>query len=219
MLYALGDPVSFVLLVVLFVTWATLAGWLTALAVARTGLREAGRGRPDPRRQVDPFGTVGAAVAGFGWARPVEVPEHRRGNRMAFALLTGPLVVLALGLAILAGFGSAYGAVPGEAQLLQQGAGAVPLDQEAWALAGLMGTYVGALSLVPLPPLPGGLALFAIAPRSSGWQKARYQLVERNLGVAALLVLLLLPLGGPQALLPTLLDTVLDPLVRAVSGA
>ena len=42
--------------------------------------------------------------------------------------------------------------------------------------------------------------------------------MERNIGVAILLALLLIPLGGPQALLPTLLDTVVGPLVALVTG-
>ena len=75
-----------------------------------------------------------------------------------------------------------------------------------------------ALSLVPLPPLDGGRLLFALAPRSPGWQKAEYQLDERNIGIAVLLALLLIPLGGPQALLPVLLDTLAGPLLDRVTG-
>ena len=45
--------------------------------------------------------------------------------------------------------------VPGG--LLADGAGA-DLGGRALLLLGLMATYVGALSLVPLPPLPGGTA-------------------------------------------------------------
>ena len=81
-----------------------------------------------------------------------------------------------------------------------------------------LGAFVAALSLVPLPPLDGGRLLFALAPRTPGWQKAEYQLDERNIGVAVLLALLLIPLGGPQALLPVLLDTVVGPLVDLVTG-
>ena len=217
MLYALGAPLSFLVLLVAFVVSATLAGWVSAAAAARTGLREPGRSAPDPRRQLDPFGCVAAAIAGFGWARPVEVPSHVRGARVALAVLSGPLVVLALGLGALAGFGAVHGGGGASALLLQNGTG-LPAGQEAWLLSGLMATYVGALSLVPLPPLPGGAALFALAPRTPGWQKAHFQLVERNIGIGVLLVLLLLPLGGASALLPTVLDKVLDPLVRAVSG-
>ena len=129
-----------------------------------------------------------------------------------------PLAEQTSAIGIIAGFGAAYDAVPADSLLLQRGAGVLSPAQEAWALGGLMATYVGGLSLVPLPPLPGGTALFALAPRSVGWQKARYQLVERNIGTAVLLALLLIPLGGPQALLPSVLDSVLGPLVRAVSG-
>ena len=122
-LYALGDPVSFVLLVVAFVVAATLAGWLSGLACGRAGLREPGRGRPDPRRQVDPFGAVAAAVAGFGWAGRSRSPGTGGGAGSALAVLAGPLVVLVLGLVALAAFGAVHGAVPGDSRLLQQGAG------------------------------------------------------------------------------------------------
>jgi membrane-associated protease RseP (regulator of RpoE activity) len=76
----------------------------------------------------------------------------------------------------------------------------------------------GLLSLVPIPPMDGGRLLFGLAPRTPGWQKAEYQLDERNIGIAVLLALLLIPLGGPQALLPTILDTLAGPLVRLVTG-
>lgn len=218
MLYALGAPSSFLVLVVAFIVCTVLAGWLTALACARVGLREPGRSRPDPRRQLDPFGSVAAAIAGIGWARPVEVPAQRRGAAVALALLTGPVIVLLIGLAALAGFGATYGPVSARASFLQNGVSGAPLGEQAWFLGGLMATYVGALSIVPLPPLPGGSALFALAPRTIGWQKAHFQLVERNIGIAVLLALLLIPLGGSTALLPTVLDRILDPLVRAVSG-
>jgi membrane-associated protease RseP (regulator of RpoE activity) len=85
-------------------------------------------------------------------------------------------------------------------------------------MLGLMHVYVGALSLVPLPPLDGGRLLFALAPRSPGWQKAEHQLDERGIGIAVLLALLLIPLGGPQALLPVLLDTIVGPLADLATG-
>ena len=221
MLYALGDPLSFVLLVGAFVGCALLTGWVSALACARAGIGEVraeGRLRPDPRRQLDPFGAVGAAVAGFGWPRPID-PGLRRGASTALALLTGPLVVLALGLTALIGLSAVHGRLGGVSALfLQRGLSELDLGTRAWLLTGLMAVYVGALSLVPLPPLPGGAALFAVAPQSLGWQKAHYQLVERNLGTAVLLALLLIPLGGPTALLPTVLGSVVSPLVGLVSG-
>jgi hypothetical protein len=49
--------------------------------------------------------------------------------------------------------------------------------------------------------------------------RAEYQLVERNIGVAVLLALLLIPLGGPVPVLPALLDTILSPVLSALCGA
>lgn len=225
MLQALGDPVSLLLLVLGFVLAATLQGTTSALIAARTGdrrVQQEGRTKPDPRRHVDPFGAVAGLIAGTGWAKPVEPPDRRRKGAVIAVLLAGPLVDVVLGLALLVGFRAASGgsgSLPsrGYVALLQFGVGG-PLHLRALLLLGLSLLFFGVLALVPLPPLPGGRLLFALGPRSPGWQKAEYQLVERNIGIAVLLVLLLIPLGGPQALLPTLLDTVIGPLVALVTG-
>ena len=226
MLYALGDPVSFVALVLSFLVAATLHGWVQALVATRTGDRRPaaeGRTRLDPRRHVDPFGAVAAAIAGVGWARPVEPPDRRRRGALVAVLLSGAVANLVVGFALLVGVRVLTGGVTGmTVQLLQygvgQGIGGGDLLARTLLMLGLMNVYVGALSLVPLPPLDGGRLLFALAPRSPGWQKAEYQLDERNIGIAVLLALLLIPLGGPQALLPVLLDTVVGPLADLVTG-
>ena len=224
MLYALGDPVSLVVLVLSFLVAVTLHGWTQSVVAARAGDRRSvalGRTRPDPRRHVDPFGAVGGAIAGVGWARPVELPDRRQRGRLVTVLLSGAAANLALGLVALVGFRLVGGRVTGTTvQLLQYGAGAGLGDllPRALLLFGLMNVFVGLLSLVPLPPLDGGRLLFALAPRTSGWQKAEYHLEERNIGIAVVLALLLIPLGGPQALLPVLLDTVGGPLLDRVTG-
>ena len=226
MLYALGDPASFVVLVLSFLVAATLHGWVQALVATRTGDRRPaaeGRTRPDPRRHVDPFGAVAAAIAGVGWARPVEPPDRRRRGALVAVLLSGAVANLVVGAVLLLGVHALTGGITGmTVQLLQygvgRGIGGGDLLARALLMLGLMHVYVGALSLVPLPPLDGGRLLFALAPRSPGWQKAEHQLDERGIGIAVLLALLLIPLGGPQALLPVLLDTVVGPLVDLVTG-
>lgn len=228
MLYALGDPASFLLLLVFAVVCVTAAGWVTSLVAARTGhrgVRQEGRLVPDPRRHVDPFGAVAAVISGFGWAKAVEVPRTTAA-RVAVVVLSGPLVLLAIGLGTLAAFGATYpdagtGSfvdLVGGTTLLQEGLPALPAAEEAWLLVGLAATWTGALSLVPLPPLPGGQVLFAAAPRTLGWQKAEHQLVERNIGTAVVLALMLIPLGSDVALLPNVLDNLLGPLVKLVAG-
>ncbi len=226
MLYALGDPVSFVVLVLSFVVAATVHGWVQATVAARSGDRRPaaeGRTRLDPRRHLDPFGAVAAAIAGVGWARPLEPPDRRRRGALVAVLLSGAAANLVLGFAVLVGVAGVTGGVTGTTvQLLQYGVGeglGGGLLGRVLLMFGLMNVFVGALSLVPLPPLDGGRLLFALAPRTPGWQKAEYQLDERNIGIAVLLALLLIPLGGPQALLPVLLDTVIGPLADLVTGA
>lgn len=223
MLLALGDPVSLVLLLLSFLFAVTLHGWVQAVVAVRSGLRRPaaeGRTRPDPRRHVDPFGAVAAAIAGIGWAKPIDPPDRRRKGALVRVLLSGALANLVVGLGALVALGavSSVAGVFGPSRLLQFGIGG-DLGARALLLFGLANLMTGLLSLVPIPPLPGGRLLFALAPRTPGWQKAEYQLDERNIGIAVLLALLLIPLGGPQALLPTILDTLAGPIVRLVTGA
>ena len=223
MLYALGDPLSLVLLLVSFLVAITVHGWVQALACARAGGRaglQPGATRPDVRRHLDPFGAVGGAIAGVGWARPVELPSRVSRGALVGVLVSGALVNIALGCAALVGSTVVGGpSLRGASvRLLQIGADGVDVGPRALLLFGLMNLFVGVLSLLPLPPLDGGRLLFALAPRSAGWQKARYYLIEQNIGIAVVLALLLIPLGGPQALIPALLDPIVSPLARLVTG-
>lgn len=222
MLYALGQPIDFVLLVASFVVAVTVHGWVQARAAHRAGdptVRSEGRLSPDPRRQVDPFGAVAAAIAGVGWSRQVVPTPRQSRSSVVVVLLSGAAANLVVGAAALVAFRAVGGAASGGSTVvLQRGVGESDLLLVALYLFGLMNVFVAALSLVPLPPLPGGMLLFALAPTSRGWQTARYRLVEQNIGVAVLLALLLIPLGGPQALLPTVLDTVLDPVLGPLLG-
>lgn len=235
MLYALAHPAALLVLLVSFVVGITLHGWAAGFAARRltgTGHREANR--PDPRLHLDPFGVVAASISGIGWARPRDLPDPRRRAACVVAGLIGPAVNVGLGLGLLVLWRVAYGPVDllrgdslipalarlqGGSYLLQHGvsfAGAAA--SSALFLVGLSQLYLGALSLVPLPPLDGGRLLLALGPRSTGWQQARYHLVERNIGIAVLLALLLIPLGDGRPLLPRLLDIVLTPVISGICG-
>lgn len=162
-------------------------------------------------------------LCGLGWAVPVPVLHTRRRGRLLTVTLSGPAVNVLLGVVALLVWRAVYG--PGD--LFGQGAAyelqhGLRLDRAPGALlllAGASQLYLGALSLVPLPPLDGGRLLFGLAPRTQGWLRAEHQLVDRNIGVAVLLALLVIPLGGPVPVLPQLLDTVLSPLLAALVGA
>lgn len=136
--------------------------------------------------------------------------------------LSGPAVNLVLGVVVLLGWRFLYGPASqlgGAATVLQHG---TQLSGDAGStillLIGASQLYLGALSLVPLPPLDGGRLLFALAPRSPGWQKAEYYLVQQNIGIAVVLALLIVPLGGPLPLLPQLLDSILSPVLNLLCG-
>jgi membrane-associated protease RseP (regulator of RpoE activity) len=217
-LYALEHPPSFAVLLVGFVAAVTLHGWVQARVAARAGESDPGReGRlsPDPRRHLDPFGAIGAAVSGTGWSRQVELSRRRSTPGVVGIVLSGTLANAGIGLSALVAYRLLGGPVlSGSLVDLQQGLPGRGPGLVWLYLIGLSNLAVAALSLVPLPPLPGGRLLFALAPRTPGWQQARYRLLEQNIGVAVLLVLLLLPLGGPQPILPTVLDAVLNPVLR-----
>ena len=227
MLYALEHPASFGVLLVSFVLGIALHGTAQAWVARWRGDRRAaqeGRLKADPRLQVDPFGAVAALIGGLGWTKPVEINQFRRKDGLVAVTLLGPAVNLVLGIGLLL----LWRAVCTPSLLAADvSGGAAYALQHGWPLSGggdvllLVGCsqlYLGALSLVPIPPLDGGRLLFGLAPRTEGWRKAEHHLVERNIGVAVLLALLLVPLGGPVPVLPNLLDTILAPLLRALVG-
>jgi Zn-dependent protease len=223
-LYALAHPAALGVLLLSFVGGITLHGWVQSVVADRLGdrrPRQEGRVKPDPRRHLDPFGCVAAAISGLGWARPAEVLDRRRRGAALAVTLAGPVANLLLGAGLLLAFRATadFGIDGGLASLLQHGVSLSPAPgQIALLLGGASQLYLGALSLVPLPPLDGGRLLFALSPRTPGWQKAQHYLVEQNIGIAVLLALLLIPLGGPLPLLPQVLDAVLGPLIKVLTG-
>lgn len=88
--------------------------------------------------------------------------------------------------------------------------------QIALLLAGVEWLAMGILAIMPLPPLDGGKLLFALAPKTLGWQRARLRLDDDNWGVLILLILAL-PVLVRTPLLITFLGRIVDPLVGVVS--
>jgi hypothetical protein len=169
----------------------------------------------DLRRVLDPFGAVAALLGGLGWGVTPDIQLRSRG-RLAVSLLAGPFAVAILGVLAVLGFvlvGGPAGFLPG----LGPGSLLTGIDGPAAQLffLGLALELLGVavLALVPLPPLPGWRLLELASTGSVGWQRAREYLVEKNLGVLALLVLLILPLGGSVPLLLNIVDTVVGSLL------
>jgi Zn-dependent protease len=227
-LFLLREPQILLALAISLVVAITAHSVVQALVARAVGDRApaaTGRAVPDPRRHFEPFGIIAILLSGVGWNKPVPFQEPRfRGSRGRFALavLSGPftnLVLAVLGLLALKlleqdGFASAeafstFGERAGFGELL------------AFQFA-LVNAAVAALTLLPIPPLDGARLLWVYAPRTRGWQNARYQLEERNIGLAICLVLML-PIFGPSPMLLRLTlaiaEAFLDPIASALGLA
>lgn len=225
MLRALGSPAAFLGLLVGFLIAVAVQAFVAASAARLLGDRPAFRrafgDRPavrrmlDLRRVLDPFGAVAAALGGLGWGVTPDIPLRSRG-RLALALLAGPIAVAVLGGLAFVGFalvGGPTGALPGTGPGTVLAGVEVPAAQLFFLALGLQLLGMAVLSLVPLPPLPGWRLLELASTGSVGWQRAHEYLVEKNLGVLALLVLLILPLGGSTPLLLGIVDTAVGSLL------
>ncbi len=224
MLYALRHPVALIALLLGFLIGVTVRGVVQARLAQRLGDRSAvayGRGRLDPRKHLEPFGAIAAAIGGAGWGIPWErtavVPRLGGRGRLIAVLVAGPVSMVVAGAVLLAGYvatgGPALVSAFGLSATLHGSFVAANPGQTLLLFAGVELVAMALLDIVPLPPLDGGRLLFLLAPRSIGWQQAEYRLAEQNWGVGILLVLLLLPLAGGVPLLLFLLDTILRPLL------
>jgi Zn-dependent protease len=161
-----------------------------------------GRLSPDPRRHFEPFGLIVAAIAVVGWNKPVPLQEPRfRGGRSRYllAILAGPFANLVL--AVLA-----FVALRFVERGLLLDIFPMPVPELSFGgtvlfMFGVVNAAMGFLTLLPIPPLDGARILWLYAPKTTGWQNARYQLEERNIGLG-IVVLLSLPIfGGGEGLL------------------
>jgi hypothetical protein len=218
MLRALGSVPSFLGLLVGFLAALLVQAYIQAATARALGDRAALRRLGGVRRVLDPFGAVAAALGGPGWGVTPEMPLRSRG-RLAVALLAGPVTVGVLGmLGVLAYVlvGGPTAALPGAGPGDVIGGVDLPAGQALFVSLGLEALGMAVLALVPLPPLPGWRLLELASTGSPGWQRARHYLVDNNLGVLALLTLLILPLGGSRPLLIAILDAAVGSLLTAI---
>jgi hypothetical protein len=215
-LFALGSPVSFAGLLVGFVLSILVNAYAQAAAARALGDRAATRRLGGVRRTIDPYGAVGGLLSGLGWGVVPELALRSRA-RMALALLAGPVAVAALGLLGVGAFvavGGSRHALPFIALADAVHGLSGPTAQVFFLSLGIEALGIAVLALVPLPPLTGWRLLELLSTNSLGWQRARHYLVDYNLGVLALLVLLILPLGRNQPLLIGIADAAVDSLLK-----
>jgi hypothetical protein len=91
-----------------------------------------------------------------------------------------------------------------------------PFGQVALLLAGVELLAMGVLAILPIPPLDGGRLLFALTPRSGGWQRVRFRLDEENWGLLVLLFCSF-PVIFRRVILISILGAIVNPLVRLIA--
>ena len=156
--------------------------------------------KPSPKRQLGIFSAIAFLIVGWGWAEPVPMNDRWRSRRfhVAAAVLVRPLVYALLALAALGGVRAltqraALDVTSRSVDITAgPGFGSRLLFAMAFGFAALCVT-----ALIPCPPTDLGRVIFTLGGQSMGWQKARYQLEERNFGVGIVLGLLLLPVLLP----------------------
>lgn len=232
MLYALGAPLNFLALLTGF-GLALLARGVAQAAMTRAlGYREfalRARLRPDIRRHGDIYGLIAALLGGTGWGRAAPIDtllgRYRYGRargrpavHTAVVLLCGPLAAALVGVVgILAARAAGAPALLIHATTPSDAVHGdlLPLDlgPRLLLLGGVAALAVGVLAIVPIPPLDGGTLLFALAPITPGWQRAR-NYAEANWGLGVLLVLVILPLGPRRPVLLAVVDAIGRPLLH-----
>jgi len=208
LLFALGEPVAFVALVVAFV----LGLLLRAFAIRITGrtLRLTERREPvspRPREDVDPFGAVAAAIGGMGWGKPIsvdEVPRYHGRGRAAAVFASGPLLCILVSQLLFATYVILFPDNPlsvlNVSDVLR--GTALPLGQQVLLCLAVGLLAFGLLALIPMPPLDGfGILWSALRRPGAGAQQMRLWLEDKNIGVLILLIFCFFPLTYPLLLM------------------
>jgi len=206
-LWALGQPAAAIGLIGAFALGLGIRA--TAQRCCARWLGDRVQLRPSPRTDIEPLGAVAVLVGGTGWGRGFSGGLRRRW----LVLLAGPCSVLLVSQLALAAFCVAY-PLDRDALRLNRPSDVLrgvvaPTMAEQLVLSVAVGLLCfGLLTLVPVPPLDG-YRLFRLVWGLAGDGPP---LADR-LGVVALLVLLIVPIGPDPPLL-VVLDRLGAPLLR-----
>jgi hypothetical protein len=225
-LFALRQPAT-----LLGVVLGYVASMIAIAAVVRR-FERAGTGRQVTGKPavwryqswLDPYAAVAALLAGIGWAPRPEVhrgfgsSERRRLWTVALICVVVPGLLAAAGLA---GYieAAGRGLLPFVAttDVLHGSQGVAQSTAERVALGfGIESLSIALLSIVPLPPLATGVAVWSTLPRTPGARRLAYRLLDEHWGIGALLVLMIIPLAGEQPALLAVVGSISDSIVHAL---
>ncbi|HVT21636.1 MAG TPA: hypothetical protein VHE57_09645 [Mycobacteriales bacterium] len=219
MIFALRQPAVFLGLLLGFVV-----GMIALSAFLR--LLERNTRHPAPvwnhQSWLDPYGAVAALLAGVGWGPRRELrrgfgrSQHRQLLLVALLSCAVPAVLGAIGLAIYAGL-VGHGVLPltGSYSVLHGFQPFATTFAEKVAVGfGIENLGVAILSLVPIPPLPTGVWAWTVFPKTPGPRQLAYRLLDEHWGIAALLLLFLIPVGGDGPALLVLVTSISDQILN-----
>ena len=181
-----SNPGLFVILAVLLlysvIMHEVAHGWVAYLFGDDTAMRS-GRLSLNPISHLDPIGTIMLLIVGFGWAKPVPVDYSRLKNfrvGLISVSLAGCLTNILIATAAL--FLFRFSAI-----------GSNPLAVSLLSLVARINIILGALNLIPIPPLDGSKILMGFLPRSGQIALARFD----RYGLFLLMILLFSGLLNP----------------------
>jgi hypothetical protein len=181
----------------------------------------------DPQSWLDPYGVVAALLGGTGWAPK---PEVRRGfgrtqhRQLWLVAVVSVLVPAAIGAVAIAGYAAlagrgvlsimaSYSVLHGDdfAKLI-----APTIGEKILMGIGIESLAIAVLGLIPIPPLPMGVAAWTVFPRTPGARQLAYRMLEEYWGIVVLLVLFVIPFTNQGPLLLYADTSIIDSILHAI---
>jgi hypothetical protein len=217
-LFALGQPATMLGLLAAFLLGSFLQTAGQRLVI---GGRRSLVGIKHAQLWLDPYAAVAAVLGGAGWAPRQDLDRRRPNLPLLLALVSvaieGVLAAVgAVGFQLVGGptklltFISTFDVIHGHQLIVTSFVQRFALGFAVESLACAL------LALVPIPPLPLGVWLWSVLPRSDGPRRLAYRLLEEQWGILDILVLLIIPLAGQQPALVALIAAAADPIMHAL---
>ncbi|MBS5724782.1 MAG: site-2 protease family protein [Clostridiales bacterium] len=173
-----------IICVLIALTFHECAHGFAAYKLGDPTARNLGRLTLDPRKHLDPIGTICMLLFGFGWAKPVPVNSRyfkkpRKG--MAITAVAGPLANLLLSFVAMLFyqiFFKVYANAFSGATL--QGSGSFGMNVLLFTTMFFLylhtlNLYLAIFNLIPIPPLDGSRLLFLFLPDKYYFALMKYE--------------------------------------------
>jgi Zn-dependent protease len=200
---SLPDIISRIIILVIAFTIHEFSHAWTAVQLGDDLPRRMGRLTLNPLVHLDPLGSILLLIAGFGWAKPVQVNPYnlRWGPSMGMAVVAAAGPFSNLVMAALAAIPFRLGLVPQGGSLL---AGVLPSASQFLTEFIFINIILMLFNLIPIAPLDGSKIIRGFAPRE--WDRLFVQLEQWGPFLLMALVflgggVLNLILGGPATFL------------------